>query len=100
MSALSVSQVADHLGVCPKTVRAEIERGNLRGFRVGRLWRVDSQALAEYRGRPVDTAPARPSRVVMTARSAPRPASTIPAEHVLPWRRRRLAAVSDTGGEP
>jgi len=42
---LSVREVAEYLGVSEKLVRAEIERGRLPAYRVGRVYRVRESAL-------------------------------------------------------
>ena len=42
---LSVREVAEYLGVSEKLVRAEIERGRLSAYRVGRVYRVRESAL-------------------------------------------------------
>jgi excisionase family DNA binding protein len=45
---LTVAQVAHRLGCSPRTVRRELDRGKLRGFKVGSDWRVSPEALVEY----------------------------------------------------
>ena len=45
---LRILQVAAELGLAPKTIRALIKRGELRGVRLGRQWRVDSDELALF----------------------------------------------------
>ena len=47
---LTIAQVAKHLQVSVATVRRLIDAGELRGVRVGRLWRVPKAALEEYLG--------------------------------------------------
>jgi excisionase family DNA binding protein len=42
---LKILEVAAELGLAPKTIRALIKRGDLRGVRIGRLWRVDRDDL-------------------------------------------------------
>ena len=42
---LKILQVAAELGLAPKTIRALIKRGELRGVRLGRQWRVDQDDL-------------------------------------------------------
>lgn len=54
---LSVETVAARLGVHVATVRAEITRGRLSAFRVGKLIRVRESALVAYMSAD-DTAPA------------------------------------------
>lgn len=43
--ALTVPQVAECLSVHPKTVYNLLERGELRGVKVGRVWRVPVEEL-------------------------------------------------------
>jgi excisionase family DNA binding protein len=52
---LTVPEVADLFGVSERTVLREIDRGELRAFRVGvRNYRVDLEAIREYvQGHPV-----------------------------------------------
>ena len=45
---LTILQVAAELGLAPKTIRALIKRDELRGVRLGRQWRVDSDELALF----------------------------------------------------
>jgi excisionase family DNA binding protein len=45
---LNILQIAAELGLAPKTIRALIKRGELRGVRFGRQWRVDSDELAVF----------------------------------------------------
>jgi excisionase family DNA binding protein len=47
---LTIAQVAKHLQVSVATVRRLIDAGELRGVRVGRLWRVPKAAVEEYLG--------------------------------------------------
>lgn len=47
---LSIAQVAERLQVSVATVRRLIERGELPAVRVGRLWRISSNALEAYLG--------------------------------------------------
>jgi excisionase family DNA binding protein len=42
---LKILEVAAELGLAPKTIRALIKRGDLRGVRIGRVWRVDRDDL-------------------------------------------------------
>mgnify|MGYP001595317121 CR=1 FL=1 len=46
--AYSVREVGKALRVDPVTVRREIERGNLRAKKVGRVFRIPAKALQEY----------------------------------------------------
>lgn len=50
LESFSVAEVAQLWHVAEKTVRREIERGNLRSIRVGRSVRVTRQALEDYAG--------------------------------------------------
>lgn len=45
---LTVSEVAERLSVHPKTVYNMLERGELRGVKVGRVWRVPSEELEVF----------------------------------------------------
>ena len=45
---LTIEQVAKHLVVSVSTVRRLIDAGELRGVRVGRLWRVPRAAVEAY----------------------------------------------------
>jgi excisionase family DNA binding protein len=45
---LKILEVAAELGLAPKTIRALIKRGELRGVRIGRMWRVDSDDLEVF----------------------------------------------------
>jgi excisionase family DNA binding protein len=40
---LTVEEVARHAKLAPKTVRREIERGNLRAHKLAGRWRVDPE---------------------------------------------------------
>lgn len=46
--ALKVAEVADRMALNPKTVYRMLERGELRGVKAGRVWRVPVDALVEY----------------------------------------------------
>ncbi len=46
--ALTVEQVAERLQIDPQTVERLILRGQLRGDRVGPVWRVPVKAVEEY----------------------------------------------------
>ena len=50
----TIEQVAEILQVNPRTVNRLLERGELKGRRVGRLWRIPQEALDAYLrgGRP------------------------------------------------
>lgn len=45
---LRVARVAELLGCDVRTVQRELKRGRLRGWRVGRDWRVSPEAVVEY----------------------------------------------------
>lgn len=45
---LKLKQVAHELQVAAKTVRRWIQEGKLRGIRLGRHWRVDTDDLAVF----------------------------------------------------
>ncbi len=45
---LTVADVADHLGVCSKTVRRFVVTADLRVHRVGRLIRIHQDDLATF----------------------------------------------------
>ena len=45
---LSVSQVAEILGLTPHTVRSYIENGVLPAFRFGKLYRISKTSLDEF----------------------------------------------------
>lgn len=47
-SLYSVRQVADTLGVHPETIRRLIHDGRLEAVRIGRVLRVDADALAGF----------------------------------------------------
>lgn len=44
---LTVEQAATRLQLSPKTVRAQLRKGELRGIRRGRQWRITPEALEE-----------------------------------------------------
>ncbi len=46
--ALTVPQVAERLSVHPKTVYSMLVRGELRGIKVGRVWRVPAEELEVF----------------------------------------------------
>ncbi len=46
--ALTVPQVAERLSVHPKTVYSMLVRGELRGVKVGRVWRVPAEELEAF----------------------------------------------------
>jgi len=46
--AVDLREAAAMIGVCERTVKREIQRGKLRGLKVGRVWRVRVAAIEEY----------------------------------------------------
>lgn len=53
--AYTVEEVAEILKVHTRTVYRMLERGELRGFQVGRLWRIPQDSLETFmRGQPPD----------------------------------------------
>ena len=44
---MSLAKSVSH-GVCPRTVKREIQRGRLRGLKVGRVWRVRKAEIEAY----------------------------------------------------
>ncbi len=46
--ALTVDEVANRLNVRPRTVYRLIQKGKLRGVKVGRLWRVPEFAFQSF----------------------------------------------------
>ena len=46
--AVTIFQAADMLNVSTKTIRREINRGNLKATRVGRVWRIRITAIEAY----------------------------------------------------
>ncbi len=44
----TIEEVADVLKVNPRTVNRMLERGELRGVKAGRLWRIPEDALNAY----------------------------------------------------
>lgn len=45
---LKPEEVAERLAVSPKMIRAWLRDGKLPGIRLGRLWRVDPEALERF----------------------------------------------------
>lgn len=45
---LTPEQVAEHLQLPVKSVQSMLRVGEIRGIKVGRLWRVDPADLASY----------------------------------------------------
>jgi excisionase family DNA binding protein len=52
----TVEQVAEQLHVHPKTVYRMLEADELQGVRVGRMWRITSDALNSFLKLPADQA--------------------------------------------
>ena len=52
---VSLSVAAESLGVSVKTIRRRISDGTVRGYRVGRLIRVDMDALPKSLGVEIPT---------------------------------------------
>lgn len=46
--AVSLDEAAEMLGVCKRTLERERDAGNLRCFRLGRVWRVRVTELDTY----------------------------------------------------
>ena len=46
--AVDLPEAAHMLGVCTETIRREINRGRLRAFKIGRVWRVRITELNAY----------------------------------------------------
>ncbi len=51
---LTVKQAARAMNAHPQTVRDMLERGDLRGERVGRVWRISRKALSDRYDIPDD----------------------------------------------
>jgi acetyl-CoA synthetase len=47
----TIQEVAARLKVTPKTVRQWLQRGQMRGIKAGKLWRIPESALDEFLGR-------------------------------------------------
>jgi excisionase family DNA binding protein len=45
----TASEVAEKLQVSKETVMRKLRKGELRGFKVGRLWRITAEGLEEYK---------------------------------------------------
>lgn len=46
---MGLAEAADLLGVSHATLRAQVHRGRLRAFKVGRDWLVTEEEIARYR---------------------------------------------------
>lgn len=47
-AAYTIGSLADRWGVAPVTIRRLIQRGELRGFRVGHTWRISTETVSDY----------------------------------------------------
>lgn len=45
---LTVDQAAEYLQVSSRWVRRILREGHLKGVKIGKLWRVEPEALEEY----------------------------------------------------
>ncbi|MFE0258392.1 helix-turn-helix domain-containing protein [Streptomyces sp. NPDC059010] len=45
---LTVKQVAEILKISEKTARKKLNNGEIKGFKVGREWRVSAEKFNEY----------------------------------------------------
>jgi len=45
---LSTQEIADILNVSPRYVTLLIKRGELKGYKVGREWRIEEEELEEF----------------------------------------------------
>lgn len=61
---LSVEEVAQTLGLHVRTVRRYLREGRLKGFKVGKSYRIASRDLAALTGQPMGTALAPPAAAV------------------------------------
>ena len=86
---LTPAAVADVLAVSSRTVRRMLDAGDLPALRVGKLWRVDPDRLAEWQraretGNPERgqgaSAPVLAS-VARSATSAPLPLASLPSDY-------------------
>ena len=54
---LSIAETASALGVTTRVVRNALRRGELRGFRIGRYWRILPESVRDLSaGRPAEAA--------------------------------------------
>ncbi len=67
---LTVEQAATRLQVQPETIRTRLRRGNLRGVKAGKLWRVPETALLEDTARPGADNPLARAVAMVQARDA------------------------------
>ena len=54
MILLTKKEAADILKVCPTTVRRMMKRGDLEGFRVGKITRITRKSLEHLIGQPIE----------------------------------------------
>jgi excisionase family DNA binding protein len=48
--SLRVSEAAEYLSCCRRTVYELLESGRLPGFRIGRAWRIRQEDLQQFAG--------------------------------------------------
>ena len=58
----TASDLAEHLGIAPSTVRRALREGHLPGRRCGRRWLVSRSALVEWLATPEPSKRATPIR--------------------------------------
>ena len=46
--AVDLREAGEMMGVCAMTVKREIQRGKLRGMKIGRVWRVRVAEIEAY----------------------------------------------------
>lgn len=46
--AVDAATAAEMLGICTRTLFAEMDRDNIRGFRIGRAWRIRVEEINNY----------------------------------------------------
>ena len=46
-------EIADELSVTRKSIYVWLQKGELKGFKVGKLWRVTREDLEMFLGRPI-----------------------------------------------
>lgn len=82
------------------TVRRLCERGALRSFRIGDLWRIPAEAVAEYEQRtmtgPKPEPKPEPTRARRQHEDAPEYVAVVPG--VVPWRSETVDAASPAAG--
>ncbi len=54
MLLLTKQEAADLLRVCPTTIRRMMKRGDLEGFRVGKITRITKKSLEHLIGQPIE----------------------------------------------